>query len=69
MRELATNQARQWGRKPLLLIAFGVLPIRDVLNTMANAAPSLVAIQVLDGIAAAIFGVMSVLVARALLAR
>ena len=55
-------KARQWGRKPLLLIAFGVLPIRGVLYTMANAAPSLVAIQVLDGIAAAIFGVMSVLV-------
>jgi predicted MFS family arabinose efflux permease len=55
-------KARQWGRKPLLLIAFGVLPIRGVLYTMANAAPFLVAIQVLDGIAAAIFGVVSVLV-------
>jgi MFS family permease len=55
-------KARQWGRKPLLLIAFGVLPIRGVLYTVTNAAPSLVAIQVLDGIAAAIFGVVSVLV-------
>jgi predicted MFS family arabinose efflux permease len=55
-------KARQWGRKPLLLIAFGVLPIRGVLYTLTNAAPSLVAIQVLDGIAAAIFGVVSVLV-------
>jgi predicted MFS family arabinose efflux permease len=55
-------KARQWGRKPLLLIAFGVLPIRGVLYTVTNAASSLVAIQVLDGTAAAIFGVVSVLV-------
>jgi MFS family permease len=55
-------KARQWGRKPLLLIAFGVLPVRGLLYTLTNAAPSLVAIQILDGIAAAIFGVVSVLV-------
>jgi len=55
-------KARQWGRKPLLLIAFGVLPVRGLLYTLTNSAPSLVAIQVLDGIAAAIFGVVSVLV-------
>jgi predicted MFS family arabinose efflux permease len=50
------------GRKPLLLIAFGVLPIRGVLYTLTTNAALLVAIQVLDGIAAAIFGVVSVLV-------
>jgi MFS family permease len=55
-------KARQWGRKPLLLIAFGVLPVRGLLYTLTNAAPSLVAIQILDGVAAAIFGVVSVLV-------
>jgi len=55
-------KARQWGRKPLLLIAFGVLPLRGVLYTLTAAASSLIAIQVLDGIAAAIFGVVSVLV-------
>jgi MFS family permease len=55
-------KARQWGRKPLLLIAFGLLPVRGVLYTLTSTAPSLVAIQVLDGIAAAIFGVVSVLV-------
>jgi MFS family permease len=55
-------KARQWGRKPLLLIAFGVLPLRGVLYTLTNAAPALIAIQVLDGIGAAIFGVVSVLV-------
>jgi len=55
-------KAQQWGRKPLLLIAFGVLPVRGVLYTLTNAASALVAIQILDGIAAAIFGVVSVLV-------
>src|ERR1700677_4222747 len=55
-------KARLWGRKPLLLMAFGVLPIRGVLYTMTNATSYLVAIQILDGIAAAIFGVVSVLV-------
>jgi predicted MFS family arabinose efflux permease len=55
-------KAGQWGRKPLLLIAFGVLPLRGVLYTLTSAASALIAIQVLDGIAAAIFGVVSVLV-------
>jgi predicted MFS family arabinose efflux permease len=50
------------GRRPLLLIAFGVLPIRGVLYTLTTNTALLVAIQVLDGIAAAIFGVVSVLV-------
>ena len=55
-------KAHQWVRKPLLLIAFCVLPVRGVLYTLTNAADALIAIQILDGIAAAIFGVVSVLV-------
>jgi MFS family permease len=55
-------KATQWGRKPLLLIAFGVLPVRGILYTLTDDAALLVAIQILDGIAAAIFGVVSVLV-------
>jgi predicted MFS family arabinose efflux permease len=55
-------KAHQWGRKPLLLIAFGVLPVSGVLYTLTSATYSLIAIQILDGIAAAIFGVVSVLV-------
>jgi predicted MFS family arabinose efflux permease len=55
-------KAGQWGRRPLLLIAFGVLPIRGVLYTLTDGASYLIAIQVLDGVAAAIFGVVSVLV-------
>jgi MFS family permease len=51
-----------WGRKPLLLIAFGVLPIRAVLYTLTHNTVALVAIQILDGVGAGIFGVVSVLV-------
>jgi predicted MFS family arabinose efflux permease len=56
------RKAGTWGRKPLLLIAFGVLPIRGVLYTLTSNKALLVAIQVLDGIGAGIFGVVSVLV-------
>jgi predicted MFS family arabinose efflux permease len=56
------RQAGSWGRKPLLLIAFAVLPIRGVLYTLTDNTILLVAIQVLDGIGAGIFGVVSVLV-------
>jgi MFS family permease len=56
------RKARAWGRKPLLLIAFGVLPIRAVLYTLTSNTIALVAIQVLDGVGAGIFGVVSVLV-------
>jgi predicted MFS family arabinose efflux permease len=56
------KKAGQWGRKPLLLIAFTVLPIRGVLYTFTDNATSLIAIQILDGVGAGIFGVVSVLV-------
>jgi predicted MFS family arabinose efflux permease len=56
------RKAGTWGRKPLLLIAFGVLPIRGVLYTLTSKAALLVAIQVMDGVGAGIFGVVSVLV-------
>jgi MFS family permease len=56
------RKAGTWGRKPLLLIAFSVLPIRGVLYTLTLNPRALVAIQILDGVAAGIFGVVSVLV-------
>ena len=56
------RKAGSWGRKPLLLIAFGVLPVRGFLYTLTGKTVALVAIQVLDGIGAGIFGVVSVLV-------
>jgi MFS family permease len=58
----AGRTARTWGRKPLLLIAFGVLPVRAILYTLTDNTIALFAIQILDGVAAGIFGVVSVLV-------
>ncbi len=52
------------GRKSLLLLGFGVLPIRGVLYTLTHAAGALIAIQTLDGIANAIFGIVSILVVK-----
>ena len=56
------RKAGSWGRKPLLLIAFGALPVRGVLYTLTHNTDALVAIQILDGVGAGIFGVVSVLV-------
>jgi len=50
------------GRKGLLLLGFGVLPVRGVLYALTQSASALIAIQVLDGVANAIFGVVSTLV-------
>ncbi|MGD0073637.1 MAG: MFS transporter [Candidatus Binataceae bacterium] len=58
----AGRSAGSWGRKPLLLIGFGVLPIRGILYTLTHNLYLLVGIQVLDGVGAGIFGVVSVLV-------
>jgi MFS family permease len=50
------------GRKPLLLLGFGVLPIRALFYTLTDNTGSLIAIQILDGVANAVFGVVSILV-------
>jgi MFS family permease len=54
--------ASRWGRRPLLLLGFGVLPVRGVLYTLTGDVVPLIAIQLFDGIANAIFGVVSILV-------
>jgi MFS family permease len=56
------RKAATWGRKPVLLLGFGVLPIRGLLYTLTAAPALLIGIQVLDGVANAIFGVVSILV-------
>lgn len=58
----AGRLAGSWGRKPLLLIGFAVLPVRAVLYTLTDRPALLIAIQILDGVAAGLFGVLSVLV-------
>jgi predicted MFS family arabinose efflux permease len=57
-----SKRASSSGRKPLLLLGFGVLPVRGVLYTLTAYTPFLVAIQTLDGIANAIYLVVGVLV-------
>ena len=56
------DRAGSWGRKPLLLVGFGVLPLRGVLYTLTHNVLILVGIQVLDGIGVGIFGIVSALV-------
>ncbi len=58
------KRAASKGRKSLLLLGFGVLPIRGVLYTLTHAAGALIAIQTLDGVANAIFGIVSILVVK-----
>ena len=50
------------GRKPLLLLGFGVLPVRALLYTVVHQKAGLISVQLLDGLANAIFGVVSILV-------
>jgi MFS family permease len=54
--------ASSWGRKAVFLIGFAALPIRAVLYTLSDNPIYLVSVQLMDGIGAAIFGVVSVLV-------
>ncbi len=50
------------GRKPLLLLGFAVLPIRALLYTLVRSTAGLIAVQLLDGVANAIFVVVAILV-------
>jgi hypothetical protein len=51
------RQAGVWGRCPLLLVAFGVLPIRGVLFAIVSDPYLLVVVQLLDGITAAVLAI------------
>lgn len=55
--------AERFGRRPLLLLAFAALPARALLLTLNPDALPLIAIELLDGLAAAIMGVMIPLIA------
>jgi predicted MFS family arabinose efflux permease len=58
----AGSFASTWGRKAVFLIGFAALPIRGLLYTLSDNPFYLVGVQLMDGIGAAIFGVVSVLV-------
>ena len=56
---LVGHRAEEWGRKPICLAAFGILPIRGVLYTLSDDRWWLIGVQLLDGVGA---GILSALV-------
>jgi MFS family permease len=59
---LVGRKADVWGRKPLFLAGFAILPIRAVLYTLSDNSFWLIGVQVLDGVGAGIFGALTPLV-------
>jgi len=57
------RMAERRGRRPVLILGFAALPIRGVLLALSSQPGFVVAVQVLDGVSAAVFGVMLPLVA------
>jgi len=56
------RQAQNWGRRPLLLVGFGALPVRALLLTLTTDPALVVAAQLLDGISATVLGVLQPLI-------
>jgi predicted MFS family arabinose efflux permease len=59
--------ARGVGRKTIFLVALAVLPVRGILFSFVDFPLGVVLIQLLDGVAAGIFGVISVIIAADLM--
>ena len=59
---LVGRKADSWGRKPLFLAGFAILPIRAVLYTFSDDSLWLIGVQILDGVGAGIFGALTPLV-------
>lgn len=57
------RSAQRWGRRPILLLGFSALPVRALLFAGVRSPYLLVPVQMLDGISAAVFGVMLPLIA------
>jgi MFS family permease len=55
---LVGRRADTWGRRVIFLAGFAALPVRGVLYTLVSDPGALIAIQVLDGIGAGIFGAL-----------
>ena len=62
------RMAQRVGRRPLLLIGLGALPLRGLLFATLPGAPALIGFEVLDGISGAVFGIMLPLIAADLTA-
>jgi MFS family permease len=59
---LVGRKADVWGRKPIFLAGFAILPIRAVLYTFSDNSFWLIGVQLLDGVGAGIFGALAPLV-------
>jgi MFS family permease len=55
---LVGRSANSWGRRPLLMLCFAALILRGVLFALSSEPYLVVAAQVLDGISAALIGVL-----------
>lgn len=60
---LVGRTAESWGRRPVLLLGFAALPVRGLLLAIGADPTYVVLVQALDGISAAVFGVLLPLVA------
>ncbi|TWB23749.1 putative MFS family arabinose efflux permease [Nitrospirillum amazonense] len=58
----AGHYAQKWGRKPVLLIAFAILPVRACLYVVSDNPAWLIGIQLLDGVGAGLVGVLTPLI-------
>jgi MFS family permease len=54
--------AQSWGRRPLLLIGFTALAVRALLFAVTVDPPSLICIQLLDGVSGSTLGVLTALI-------
>ena len=54
--------AERWGRRPVLLLGFAAVPLRGLLFATVTDPAGVVAVQALDGLSGAVFGVMLPLV-------
>jgi MFS family permease len=53
------HTADRFGRKPILLVGFGILPVRALLYTLSDNSAWLIGVQLLDGVGAGIFGAIT----------
>ncbi len=57
------GRASSWGRRPVLLLGWAALPVRAALFALLPAPALIVSAELLDGVSAAVFGVMVPLIA------
>jgi MFS family permease len=55
---LVGRKADDWGRKPIFLVAFGILALRGLLYPVSDSPYWLLGVQLLDGVGAGIFGAL-----------